>query len=72
VGVAILASLQNGFNLLDVSPFYQDIIKGVIVIVAIARVDWRRLLGPGIRREVRVERPSLARANQAKKQTSAI
>jgi ribose transport system permease protein len=57
VGVGILASLQNGFNLLNVSPYYQDIIKGIIVIAAIARVDWRRLIGPRLNREVRSELP---------------
>jgi ribose transport system permease protein len=72
VGVAILATLQNGFNLLDVSPFYQDVIKGVIIIVAIARVDWRRLIGPGGRREVRVERADPAQGPQTENQTSTI
>jgi ribose transport system permease protein len=60
VGVGILASLQNGFNLLDVSPYFQDIIKGIIVIAAIARLDWRRLIGPGAKREVRDQRPELS------------
>jgi len=44
VGVGILATLQNGFNLLDIDAFYQDIIKGLIIIAALATVDWRRLV----------------------------
>jgi len=43
VGVAILATLQNGFNLLDIDAYFQNIIKGAIIIVALATVDWRRL-----------------------------
>lgn len=43
VGLGILAALQNGFNLLDINAYYQNIIKGVIIIAAIASVDWRRV-----------------------------
>lgn len=38
VGVGILATLQNGFNLLDIDAYYQDVIKGVIIIAALATV----------------------------------
>ncbi|QWT25130.1 ABC transporter permease [Subtercola sp. PAMC28395] len=44
VGVALLATLQNGFNLLDIDAYYQNIIKGIIIIAALATVDWRRML----------------------------
>jgi ribose transport system permease protein len=43
VGIAILATLQNGFNLLDIDAYYQNIIKGLIIIAALASVDWRAL-----------------------------
>jgi ribose transport system permease protein len=43
VGVAILATLQNGFNLLDIDSYFQNIIKGVIIIAALASVRWPRL-----------------------------
>jgi ribose transport system permease protein len=43
VGIAILATLQNGFNLLDIDAYYQNIIKGVIIIAALASVNWSRL-----------------------------
>lgn len=39
VGVGILATLQNGFNLLDIDAYYQDVIKGVIIIAALATLD---------------------------------
>lgn len=42
VGVGILATLQNGFNLLDVDPYFQNIIKGIIIIGALASVRWPR------------------------------
>lgn len=53
VGVGILATLQNGFNLLDIDAYYQDVIKGVIIIAALATVG-----GGGARRFRRlIERP---------------
>lgn len=36
VGLGILATIQNGFNLLNVNPNYQNIIKGVIIVSALA------------------------------------
>ena len=45
VGVALLATLQNGFNLLDLDPYYQNIIKGVIIIAAISTVSWKDFAG---------------------------
>ncbi|MEV6503091.1 ABC transporter permease [Streptomyces sp. NPDC048504] len=36
VGLAILATLQNGFNLLHINSYYQGIIKGAIIIGALA------------------------------------
>lgn len=46
VGVGILAALQNGFNLLDIDAYYQNIIKGVIIIAALASYDWSKLTRP--------------------------
>ncbi|MBG6053762.1 ribose transport system permease protein [Salinibacterium sp. CAN_S4] len=43
VGVGILATLQNGFNLLDIDAYYQNVIKGLIIIAALATVDWRSM-----------------------------
>lgn len=45
VGVALLATLQNGFNLLNLNPYYQDIIKGLIIIAAISTVSWKQFFG---------------------------
>jgi ribose transport system permease protein len=35
VGLVIIATITNGFVLLDVSPFYQDVIKGLIIVGAL-------------------------------------
>jgi ribose transport system permease protein len=36
VGLAIIATISNGFVLLDISPYYQSIIKGSIIVAALA------------------------------------
>lgn len=36
VGLGIIATISNGFVLLDISPYYQSIIKGTIIIAALA------------------------------------
>ncbi|HIE20313.1 MAG TPA: ABC transporter permease, partial [Rhodospirillales bacterium] len=36
VGLGIIATISNGFILLDISVFYQDIIKGSIIVGALA------------------------------------
>ena len=36
VGLGIIATISNGFVLLDINAFYQDIIKGVIIVGALA------------------------------------
>ena len=35
VGLVIIATITNGFVLLDISPFYQDVIKGLIIVGAL-------------------------------------
>jgi ribose transport system permease protein len=45
VGLGILATLQNGFNLLDVDPNYQNIVKGVIIVGALALDSYVRRVG---------------------------
>ena len=35
VGLVIIAAITNGFVLLDIDPFYQNIIKGLIIVVAL-------------------------------------
>ncbi len=34
-GVLLLALLQNALNLLDVAPYWQQILSGVIILIAI-------------------------------------
>lgn len=36
VGLAIIATISNGFVLLDISPYYQSVIKGSIIVAALA------------------------------------
>ena len=36
LGIIIVATITNGFVLLDISPFYQDILKGAIILVALS------------------------------------
>jgi ribose transport system permease protein len=61
VGVGILATLQNAFNLLDIDAYYQNIIKGVIIIAALASVDWSRFTRP--RRAVDIPAPPTTTRN---------
>ena len=42
VGVLIIGFLRNGLNLLQVSPFVQQVIIGVIVAIAVAAATIRR------------------------------
>ena len=42
VGVAILAVMENGFDTLNLGSFYQDVIKGSILISAVAWDVWSR------------------------------
>jgi ribose transport system permease protein len=36
VGVALLTVLTNGFNILNVNPYYQYVVKGLVIILAVA------------------------------------
>ena len=36
VGLAIIATISNGFTLLGLSPFYQSIVKGTVILLAVA------------------------------------
>jgi len=42
VGVAILAVMENGFDTLNLGSFYQDVIKGSILVAAVAWDVWSR------------------------------
>jgi len=41
VGALIIGTMNNGLDLLNVSPFYQQVVKGVIIVVAII-IDERK------------------------------
>jgi ribose transport system permease protein len=54
VGAFIIGVLNNGFNLLNVSPFYQLIAKGVVIILAVVAdqvLKARSVNGPAARAE---------------------
>ena len=36
IGVLMLGLITNGFNLLGVEDFYQDIVRGGLIVVAVA------------------------------------
>jgi ribose transport system permease protein len=42
IGVLLLALIGNGFNMLSVEPFYQDIVKGAIIVVSVAADAWSK------------------------------
>lgn len=42
VGAAIIGVLGNGLNLLDVSPFWQRIAQGCVIVIVVIFDQWRR------------------------------
>jgi ribose transport system permease protein len=40
VGLAIFATISNGFTLIGLNPLHQGIVKGVIIILALAIDGW--------------------------------
>ena len=42
LGVLLLGLIGNGFNLLQVPPTYQDVLKGLIILGAVAVDAWTR------------------------------
>jgi ribose transport system permease protein len=42
LGALIIGVLGNGMNLLDVSPFWQRIIQGLVIILVVIVAEWRR------------------------------
>ena len=45
VGLVIIATITNGFVLLNISPFYQDVIKGLIIVGALILDSMLRRIG---------------------------
>ena len=41
IGALIIGTLNNGLNLLGVSTFYQQIVKGIVIIIAVL-IDRRK------------------------------
>jgi ribose transport system permease protein len=44
VGLGIIATISNGFNLANFNPFYQNIVKGSIIVGALGLDVWARRL----------------------------
>jgi ribose transport system permease protein len=42
IGVLIIGVLRNGLNLLNVSPFLQQVVIGVVIVLAVAAEALRR------------------------------
>jgi ribose transport system permease protein len=42
IGALIIGVLGNGLNLLDVSPFWQRIAQGLVIILVVIFDQWRR------------------------------
>ena len=42
IGILILGVLNNGLNLLGVSSFYQQIVKGIVILIAVL-IDRKRI-----------------------------
>lgn len=42
LGVLLLSLIRNGFNLLGVNPIYQQVVQGIIILVAVAMDAWLR------------------------------
>jgi inositol transport system permease protein len=42
VGAMIIGSMNTGLDLLNVSPFWQQVVKGLIIVVAII-IDERKI-----------------------------
>ena len=68
-GVLILASLDTVFNVLDVSPFFKDVLRGAIIIAAVAMYARRQIDPASSRARFRAlaqsVRPGGARDGQA-------
>jgi len=45
VGVLIIGFLRNGLNLLEVSPFIQQVVIGLVIALAVATDTWRKHKG---------------------------
>lgn len=55
VGAMIIGVLGNVFNLLDVSPFYQDVAKGFVILVAVLLDRLLHSSGGNLRKGVRAD-----------------
>lgn len=45
IGSVLLAALTNGMTVVEVSPFYQNVVVGAVIVLAVAIDQWRRRHG---------------------------
>jgi ribose/xylose/arabinose/galactoside ABC-type transport system permease subunit len=45
IGSLLLATLTNGMTVVELSPFYQNVVVGAVIILAVAIDQWRRRRG---------------------------
>lgn len=46
IGLAIIATISNGFTLLGLNPFYHGVVKGTVIILALAIASWAQRRPP--------------------------
>ncbi len=42
LGILLIAMIGNGFNLLNIDPFYQSLVQGLIILIAVGLDVWAR------------------------------
>jgi inositol transport system permease protein len=42
IGALLLAVLSNGMTIVGLSPFYQNLLVGIVIVLAVAVDQWRR------------------------------
>jgi ribose transport system permease protein len=57
VGLGIVATISNAFSLANINPSYQDIVKGCIIVGALALDVYARRLAERARSRPRVAAP---------------
>jgi ribose/xylose/arabinose/galactoside ABC-type transport system permease subunit len=45
IGALLLATLTNGMTVVELSPFYQNVVVGAVIVLAVAIDQWRRRRG---------------------------
>ena len=68
-GVAIFAVLDNLMSVMQFNPFLKDVIRGLVIIVAVALYARRRIIARRIRFAQAPQGPNIATDNRAGSET---